>query len=1057
MKVLRLSVLVAAVMIMAGCDMFSAFLSETIVGDSLNPPPVADASATTSEGIVNNTIILDASKSTNEGGTLSYQWELIDAPNASTIKPWDIIRAQTEFATFIPDVAGTYQFTLTVSDGTSVDSVLVVIIVIGIQVESPPEVPRNLSPLSNSTSVNTALTLGWSASGGAETYQINLGTSNTDDDGDGVMDTTEISAETAQTAYDVSGLEYETTYYWQVIAKNSVGETPSGIIAFTTKAAPLGAPGVPSSLTPQDGAGNVSTLPEFSWDLTYSDSNPEVPEKYLFTLAEDAEFTIIVNELSEVLIPHPDNGDLSYTLDQPLENEKLYYWRLEAVNGAGNALSPIQSFTTKAPDSVPPSAATNPSPGAEAVDQPLSVDLSWSGDGTADYYDVLVSQYKDSDEDGDDDLIGSSKLSGLSGTTIPNSNLGMDLDFSARVEWQVIAVNSAGQTEGPLWSFTTKTQDANPAVAPSLLSPADQALISAVNVDLKWSSVDDATKGYRVYFGTSTPPAKWGDDTMNTAVNTGPLAPDTTYYWAVSSLNEDADGQLQEGPLSPVRSFTTIPVPGVFSLISPSTGAVDQKFKYPPFTWEQSSNASTYTFELTKVGSTTSEEEVKTVSTYYTSSLILEENTEYTWSVTASNVFGEVAATGEFSFTTGQLPGSFSLLQPGEGDLNVPFENTSFDWGDSIDADSYTLEVYNNAGDMVFGKKDILTSQYTLTEYALAPKTDYVWTVTAVNIHGVSKDKAAFTTMEDTSTLPPGDFTLISPADGAQNIVPVDAVFEWGASENATSYDLLYGLTEDYTDKVTGITGLKYKGLSLKPETTYYWYIAAKNSNGTNIVGPAKFSTSSDPTALQWTMEKVDYTKLTLPDKSGNEQTLKLDSSSFDFMESYNKSDALVIKEGLVYANPSTTLSNPELSTMTINGWFYWNPARQTGMSEGQVFGIDRGWQLEVFGDQLILWDPQGNETMSIPKDFFGVAYEKWTMLTLTINNETRIASVYIDGDLVDSVGIKDVFVNNGKILIGGKGLKSGTPLALGVDDFTIFLAELSKRQVSDLFQSLIP
>ena len=88
--------------------------SLTITAEAINNAPEADAGEDLTVNI-DDTVTLDASNSTDaDGDELSYVWALSISPEGSSA---EIINATQINATFAPDVAGSYQFTLTVNDG----------------------------------------------------------------------------------------------------------------------------------------------------------------------------------------------------------------------------------------------------------------------------------------------------------------------------------------------------------------------------------------------------------------------------------------------------------------------------------------------------------------------------------------------------------------------------------------------------------------------------------------------------------------------------------------------------------------------------------------------------------------------------------------------------------------------------------------------------------------------------------------------------------------------------------------------------------------------------
>lgn len=95
---------------------------------------------------------------------------------------------------------------------------------------SPPAAPGNLSPANEATDVALSTDLDWDASAGATGYDVYFGASSPA----GI-----VLSDTATTSYDAS-LDYDTTYYWKICAKNTGGQGCTSEISFTT-GAPVGA------------------------------------------------------------------------------------------------------------------------------------------------------------------------------------------------------------------------------------------------------------------------------------------------------------------------------------------------------------------------------------------------------------------------------------------------------------------------------------------------------------------------------------------------------------------------------------------------------------------------------------------------------------------------------------------------------------------------------------------------------------------------------------------------------------------------------------------------
>ncbi len=120
----------------------------------------------------------------------------------------------------------------------------------------------------------------------------------------------------------------------------------------------------------------------------------------------------------------------------------LYYYRVRAYNGAGNSVhSNIASATTAAPTS-PPATPTGPSP-ANGATNVTATTVSWAASAGAVSYDVYF---------------GTSSTPPLKTNTSATSASVGKLGAGVTHYWRVVAKNSAGNTSGPTWSFTTKAK-----------------------------------------------------------------------------------------------------------------------------------------------------------------------------------------------------------------------------------------------------------------------------------------------------------------------------------------------------------------------------------------------------------------------------------------------------------------------------------------------------------------------------------------------------------------------------------------------------------------------
>jgi hypothetical protein len=134
--------------------------------------------------------------------------------------------------------------------------------------------------------------------------------------------------------------------------------------------------------------------------------------------------------------------------------------------------------------------------------------------------------------------------------------------------WQIIAINSAGSTPGPIWSFTTETATGSPASNAITPTPADGAtnvVIDVADQDLDGLPDNSVSVSWTIGTNGAAPNAatiRLGTDptalntltTSFTGTNARFLQLDggTQYYWQAVPTNNGSEAANQ-----PIWSFTT--------------------------------------------------------------------------------------------------------------------------------------------------------------------------------------------------------------------------------------------------------------------------------------------------------------------------------------------------------------------------------------------------------------------------------------------------------------------------------------------------------------------
>ncbi|HXD74729.1 MAG TPA: hypothetical protein VN628_13370, partial [Vicinamibacterales bacterium] len=367
----------------------------------------------------------------------------------------------------------------------------------------PPSVPSNSSPVSGATGLSSGpLALGWSSSG-ATSYDVYFGATNPP---------ALAASNVATSSYAVASLQAGTSYFWQVVAKNTTGSTAGPVWSFATQVAP---PSMPSSPAPVSGASGTSSTLALSW-----------------TAAGSTAYDVYFGATNPPALVAAGVSAATYPVSA-LQAGTSYYWQVVAKNAGGTTPGPVWSFATQV---APPSMPSSPAPVSGASGTSSTLALSWTAAGST-AYDVYFGATNPP----------ALAAAGVSTATYPVSTLQAGTSYY----WQVVAKNVGGTTPGPVWSFAT--QVAAPA-SPSSPSPTSGATgVDGSSVTLTWAA--DGATSYDVLFGTTNPPAQVASSISAAQYSPSALQQNTTYYWQVVARNA---GGTTTGD---VWSFVTDPPP----------------------------------------------------------------------------------------------------------------------------------------------------------------------------------------------------------------------------------------------------------------------------------------------------------------------------------------------------------------------------------------------------------------------------------------------------------------------------------------------------------------
>ena len=333
-----------------------------------------------------------------------------------------------------------------------------------------PAIPSNPSPSNGATDVSVSADLDWDDSSGATSYDVYFGTT---------PSPSQVATVTGS-SYELGTLDYEIIYYWKTVAKSDCGDTSGPMWQFTTLQHPkveITIATSPSALQiTVDGAGYPAPK-TFGWQVgsehTIGVSSPQsagAGTRYLYDHWNDSDaqtHTITVPSSSTTYTAYFSTQYSLTTSPNPLEggsvNPSSTTWHDSAVtasvtatantgykfSGWGGDASGTQNplpVLINAPKDISasfcllPAIPSNPSPSNGATDVSVSADLDWDDSSGATSYDVYFGTTSPPPEV---DTVASSSYD-------PGA-----LDYETVYYWKIVARNACGDTEGPIWEFTT--------------------------------------------------------------------------------------------------------------------------------------------------------------------------------------------------------------------------------------------------------------------------------------------------------------------------------------------------------------------------------------------------------------------------------------------------------------------------------------------------------------------------------------------------------------------------------------------------------------------------
>ena len=532
--------------------------------------------------------------------------------------------------------------------------------VAGLEVWTPPSAPAAPTGLT-ATAGNASVSLGWTASSGASSYNVYRGTSAGGESG------TAIATGVTTTSYTDATATNGTTYYYKVAAVNSTGTSALSNEASATPQTSV--PAAPTGLTATGNNGSVS--------LNWGASSGATSYKLFRSTSSGGEgTTAYVSSITAT----------SYS-DTGVTNGTTYYYKVAAVNGAGTSAQSAEASATPAggggggsPNTpivqincgggavspfvadtgfdvgtqfsssatIATAGVTNAAPAAvyQSVRWNASFNYTIGGLTAGTSYVVRLHFVELSFTTAGQRkfnvaLNGTSVLSAFDVYAQAGQNHALEKEFNATANssGQIVVAFTGGGADNPdVAGIEVWTQPLVPAAPTGLGSTASTSLVS-----LSWTGSSGATS-YNVYRGTTA-----GGES-GTAIATGVtgttyadanVTNGTTYYYKVAAVNSAGTSPLSN-ETSALPHVVVPPVPG-----SPTATA---GFGNISLTWGASSGAATYNiYRSTSAGGegTTPYVSGLTVTTYTDSGVTA--GTTYYYKFAAVNSAGTSAQSTEVS------------------------------------------------------------------------------------------------------------------------------------------------------------------------------------------------------------------------------------------------------------------------------------------------------------------------------------------------------------------------------------------------------------------------
>ncbi|WP_115809581.1 BspA family leucine-rich repeat surface protein, partial [Winogradskyella pacifica] len=454
-------------------------------------------------------------------------------------------------------------------------------------------------------------------------------------------------------------------------------------------------------------------------------------------------------------------------------------------------------------------------------------------------------------------------------------NFTTDLPEETLIDVTITPYNDEGDANScTTESFTTQTIP-RPPLCTNLSNPLNNAIDVAIDTNITWNAVTDAT-GYLISIGTTSGGIEIANsvDVGNFTTYTLPndLQNSRTYYVTIIPYNAigDATGCSEEVFTTSDQISTS---PGCTNLTSPANGETNVTTTLNQMTWNAAANATSYRITIT--GSANNDiTDFETSNTFYNFSNPFLNGEMVTVSIIPFNATENAIGCSTESFTIiPETPSCTNLVSPIDGATNVAIDLNQLTWSSATNATSYKVTISGTTNNNI---TDFETTDtfYNFTNPFL---NDEVVTVTIIPINGTVEvtgcTSESFTIISDT----PSCTNLTSPVNGDTDVATTSNQITWNAVANATAYkititgttnnnitdfettDTFYNFTNPFlNDEVVTVTIIPINGtVEVTGCTSESFTIISDTSSCTNLTSPQNGDTDVATTLNQITWNTV--------------------------------------------------------------------------------------------------------------------------------------------------------------------------------------------------------